>query len=200
MAIIDLLKDMNINNIPNIPFNEFLKREINLSNTGMINIETYHTLKLLEACDVPQICMIPIVRGYNDFAFLEIYDYSTDSSIIRTDKKDLYNNIKSLNKVVSKYNLIPTRYGIYPDMTNSELTEYFGYIYLLTHNKRLSLDNKKGILKYLNLGVSRARVLGYILKDNFVIIPEVESMEEKYSIKKAIDIYIEENNIKITLP
>ena len=85
-------------------------------------------------------------------------------------------------------------------MNDNELVEYLSYIHFLIHKKDLSIDNKKGILKYLTLGVSRARILGYILNYNFIIIPEVESLDEKYSIKKAVDEYIEENNIKITLP
>lgn len=199
MSAIDLLKDVNINNIPDIPFNVFLKNEINKSGTGPINIETYRTLKRLEACGVPRICMRSVIYGYEDFPSLTIFNHNDKESIIE-DKRKLYNNIKRLQSIIKKYKLIPSRYGIYPEMNDNELVEYLSYIYFLIHKKNLSIDNKRGILKYLTLGVSRARIVGYILNDNFIIIPEVESLDEKYSIKKAIDEYVEENNIKITLP
>lgn len=199
MSVIDLLKDININNTPDISFNIFLKNEINRSGTGPINIETYRTLKRLEACGVPQFCMRSVIYGYEDYPSLTIFNHKDKESIIE-DKRKLYNSIKSLHTMIKKYKLIPSRYGIYPEMNDNELVEYLSYIHFLIYKKDLSIDNKKGILKYLTLGVSRARILGYILEDNFVIIPEVESLDETYSIKKAIDKYIEENNIKITLP
>ena len=199
MAAIDLLKDVNINNIPDIPFDIFLKNEINRSGTGPINIETYRTLKKLEACGIPQICMRSVIYGYEDFPSLTIFDHNDKDSIIE-DKRNLYNNIKRLQSIIKEHNLIPSRYGIYPEMSDNELVEYLSYIHFLIYKKDLSIDNKRGILKYLTLGVSRARIVGYILNDNFVTLPEVESLDEKYSIKKAIDEYVEENNIKITLP
>ena len=196
---IDLLKDVNVNNTTDIPFGIFLKNEIRRCDTGPINIETYRTLKRLEACGIPQICMKSIIYGYEDFPSLTIFDHNDIEAIIE-DKRNLYNNIKSLQSIIKKYKLIPSRYGIYPEMNDNELIEYLSYIHFLIHKINLSIDNKKGILKYLTLGVSRARILGYILNDNFVTLPEVESLDEKYSNKKAIDEYIEENNIKITLP
>lgn len=199
MSAIDLLKDVNINNIPDIPFNVFLKNEVNRNGTGSINIETYRTLKRLEACGVPQFCMRSVIYGYEDFPSLTIFNHNDKESIIE-DKRNLYNNIKRLQSIIKKYKLIPSRYGIYPEMNDNELVEYLSYIYFLIHKKNLSIDNKRGILKYLTLGVSRARIVGYIFNDNFIIIPEVESLDEKYSNKKAIDKYIEENNIKLTLP
>lgn len=199
MSAIDILKDVNINNIPDIPFNVFLKNEVNRNGTGSINIETYRTLKRLEACGVPQMCMRSVIYGYEDFPSLTIFHHNDKESTIE-DKRKLYNNIKILQSIIKRYNLLPSKYGIYPEMNDNELVEYLSYIHFLIYKKDLSIDNKRGILKYLTLGVSRARIVGYILNDNFVTLPEVESLDEKYSIKKAIDKYIEENNIKITLP